>query len=753
MAKKKTGRQFLESSDERLISEAFEHGISVVRKSCNSSNAAKIYDLEGVILKRRKAATLTYLERVRKRYGKSFPESVLERTWARQNCAMGHSVDGLDHLYHFTLAAAIWMLDALKRGNKLKDAFRYFTKDAQRLEAIRLPDVFDPCHDEAVIRGMVYLIQERDERDNLFQWYISPATATRKTPVDHGAFISDPTSMRNRDRFNAVMSMIHPALKERAIKRFEAKLWEFLDRFFYCSERYAKLEWSLQAETTRLLDECREFHSKIKRNEQAWKSSPQTPVVQVPQIIARPITPQLPSFNALVDFGSLSHDVQLESDYDKLDRMAKQGIRLQDEVDEAAGRLATVIHSAHMAPLMDRGELDESLDSDIVDCILGFEADDPYEVCFGYLCLIEGGSDLPWLYNAALAVLVAAVRKLPWNAFDGGPEHFNDESPGEDSDGCILPNPTATKDPEAEHKESLEPRDWTEKKAQLYKLNYSDKPLYYPEEPAKPNKSINLPQLMYGMTGIVMPRTVSDFDEVAEELVEAGMEPGLANGMELYLQLALDIQHPSKDWETFLQSSRFHHLNRLYGSKEETLPETEAVDVERLQGDLKNAKTEIDSLRQELYEARKEAEAKRAEADRILNEAADERQELVDLRELIYNQANEREHDENAASTSSEIEFPYMSQKRIVVFGGHDTWLKAIRPLLPDVVFINREQNPNVNMIRSADAVWIQANALSHKNYYKIINIVRQRHIPIRYFGYASARKCAEQLAEEDMKG
>ena len=78
----------------------------------------------------------------------------------------------------------------------------------------------------------------------------------------------------------------------------------------------------------------------------------------------------------------------------------------------------------------------------------------------------------------------------------------------------------------------------------------------------------------------------------------------------------------------------------------------------------------------------------------------------------------------------------------VVVFGGHDSWLKAIRPLLPNVRFFGHEL-PDLGAIRSADAVWPQANSMSHKHYYK-------GDIPIRYFRYASARKCTDQLASTE---
>ena len=49
--------------------------------------------------------------------------------------------------------------------------------------------------------------------------------------------------------------------------------------------------------------------------------------------------------------------------------------------------------------------------------------------------------------------------------------------------------------------------------------------------------------------------------------------------------------------------------------------------------------------------------------------------------------------------------------------------------------------------------VWLQANALSHKYYYRIIDTARKNDIPVRYFGSASAQKCAVQLALDELHG
>ena len=131
-------------------------------------------------------------------------------------------------------------------------------------------------------------------------------------------------------------------------------------------------------------------------------------------------------------------------------------------------------------------------------------------------------------------------------------------------------------------------------------------------------------------------------------------------------------------------------------------------------------------------------------------EAEEHTQELADLRELVFNQQN-GEYEKDTPDTT--ITFPYETRHRIVVFGGHDSWLREIRQKLPAVRFVDREASPNADLIRNADVIWIQANSLAHKHYYKIIDIVRKYNKPIRYFAYASATKCAEQVVAEDRKG
>ena len=94
----------------------------------------------------------------------------------------------------------------------------------------------------------------------------------------------------------------------------------------------------------------------------------------------------------------------------------------------------------------------------------------------------------------------------------------------------------------------------------------------------------------------------------------------------------------------------------------------------------------------------------------------------------------------------------YQVRNSAVVFGGHDTWLKAFRPMVCGKIrFVGKEDRLfSTALIRNAEVVWIQPNAIGHKVFYRLINEARRYRKPVRYFANASAGKCAQQLIEYD---
>ena len=152
-------------------------------------------------------------------------------------------------------------------------------------------------------------------------------------------------------------------------------------------------------------------------------------------------------------------------------------------------------------------------------------------------------------------------------------------------------------------------------------------------------------------------------------------------------------------------------------------------------------------LKRVSYEAGREVLEEKKRYELLQQEAANTAQELTDLRDLLFLQQENLYLDNEP---DDQISFPYHTQNIMVVFGGHETWSREMRPKLPDVRFVDRTMVPNADMIRRADVVWIQTNAISHGYYYKIIDEVRKYDVRVRYFSYASAQKCAEQIVADE---
>lgn len=153
-------------------------------------------------------------------------------------------------------------------------------------------------------------------------------------------------------------------------------------------------------------------------------------------------------------------------------------------------------------------------------------------------------------------------------------------------------------------------------------------------------------------------------------------------------------------------------------------------------------------LKSEAYESTRKAKDIERDYDQLKTDIENDRRELANLRELIFNSQNSALEDKEDES----IKLPYYTNKKVTVFGGFISWRTRIKNILPNVRFIDKDTIPNADLIKNSDVIWIQSNAISHSFYYSIINIARTYNIPVRYFTYASARKCAEQFVKEDSK-
>ena len=343
--------------------------------------------------------------------------------------------------------------------------------------------------------------------------------------------------------------------------------------------------------------------------------------------------------------------------------------------------------------------------SDLYADIAAPEIGDPYELCFGFLMLSD--SDHLRLYSLSYNALNLACQALPWAGM-----------------GVVDPDNTLGEiDIDYEFLASLTAKtpgwDNNETNSFLYKKRLPS-PLL-----TERRQELNIAQLTFLSSGLVPPRHGSSISYTRALMNDSDLSDAQRELLYEYLALAYAINHKEPDYSA------------LEDDDGDTVGSEDSAEIKQLRSEIKRLKSTIHQ-----FERRnKDTESLLSQANKKLDAAA---KELAELRTMI------RQPDESVDDTAVSVVFPYTAKKRSVIIGGHESWRKAIRPLLENVRFISSSEQPNPNLILGCDVVWFQTNAMGHSGYYKIIDLVRKNHIKVCYFSYSSAEKCAEQFALED---
>lgn len=94
---------------------------------------------------------------------KSDPSFNFDDEWIAINILMDPPYNVGEEMFCYSLAAAIWILDAIRANQKMDEALALLPKDKDKLDSVRLPKCVSPCYSEAVLRSMVYTILHRNE--------------------------------------------------------------------------------------------------------------------------------------------------------------------------------------------------------------------------------------------------------------------------------------------------------------------------------------------------------------------------------------------------------------------------------------------------------------------------------------------------------------------------------------------------------------------------------------------------------------
>ena len=703
------------------------------------------FDLSGPIFKRRSEAMLNSIDDVYKRYNDVLPflpdENALGREWLWLNLPL-KTYTTIESESSLLFGASVWILDHISDFDTRQKLYRLLPTDESVFDDLYWPDVWDCKHDSLLIAGVMYLLQNR-HTDISKPEYVSCLDEMKAITDNVNAVGKQETICPSMGCYRKLIALLPQEDIQRADERFRELQWEWSDRFFRCSSLLLGKVTELNQQHDAIAKQYNDVRKKLqlqfesmelelkalqKGEKKAPIGSPLLAAPKKPASIQQPIFPGFSSgIGSKTQLGMRQSESYMHPMLQETQRIESELSRLGEQCEKYAreSELAYEQYQRFWYLMLRYGNqskeyVEKEFGPEFSSEMHPIKIGDPFELCFALLNLLESGDDLPWLYGPGVGLMNEVAESLPWGIY-----------PYEEEDDMVW-FPDDDYVPEAVKPSAIP--DWYERKY-VYSNKYRESD--FPR---------SLAQIVYEETGCLMPRDMHLYDSAAKELGRYGIRGKDAIALQ-YCMLALShARH---------QPHPTHFTDYELDDVEETAAQqapTEHQTYDQLQEQTERQKKELAALRTALHEAERTAAERQKELERAKQASDMERRELADLRERVFQQGAEEESSE--PSEEEESAFPYEVERETVIFGGHATWSKTIRPLLTgNVRFMDKDRSFDAAVIRHADVVWIQPNALSHSMFYGIIDEARRCKKPVRYFAYASAVKCAQQLMQTDQLG
>lgn len=722
--------------------------------------------------KRRIKAAIEYLPQIaaqyRQKYQKLSVEQMTLTLMFEKSMYMPDSSPVRNISIDIITATALYILDDLFQNNNLYEAAMYIPVDEETIGNIEMSNDFeDYLFETNLIRGLVYLLLKRNNENSAIYTH-NTVKRTRETVAQREyrhECISDMITkseteedcnnaltslyetiqtMNPRERLDNILSLMSPETVKRAENQFKEDVFSYLDNAFDALNNiwldFVNISHSFESELLnmdklrkKLLKENTEYAQKMHNAKKQYVKKTLPVNVSAIDPLDTGATNPLNRIQTRTDFINAGLDASNEYIY-AFEKLRKIHDTMSD-MSANIRRANMIVINRHLPQIINDSDEKDASDTlkemsnrwahSLFDKTERFSVSNPFETCFAFFNLLDSGDNIVWLIEIVLAVISYAIDKLPWtNMFQRrNKQETNIENDNYDSyvykyDECA-----------DQRKNTL----MYSQKYNSYLYNKSNDFSTDTEDLLKRNLS----QILFSMSGTLPPRNIFDYDlNSRDDLIKSGFNKKNADMMRIMFQYAKSATKVKFDY------------NRLYNDiKKQQITKSQTDDKIKM---LKEThQKEIDTLEKEIRSLKQQLKAEKAKSDKLVEDTKTEKQELIALRDTIYRLQNDNTMEE--LEKKVEIDLPYTLKTNIVIFGGHDSWLRAFRPLIKNVRIIDPHTNPDINLIRNADTVWMQSNAMPHSYYNKIMDITRLRKIPVQYFAHASAEKCARQLAEYDM--
>lgn len=392
---------------------------------------------------------------------------------------------------------------------------------------------------------------------------------------------------------------------------------------------------------------------------------------------------------------------------DVLRSMIRSSESLQESQELIKDRLSSILLDLPHLCYKTKDEIvKEGLDPQIYEILKGFTVGDPFALCFALVYLLDTNDDAPWLFYSAGMLMAYVYGRLPW---------------GDPFDSLMLKPFYGCK-----------PGSITEEFGKVeYSPEYSNSHYALGE-----GVKLSLAQCIFRTSHVVVPYNALVCDGAGKQL-----EVKNETCFDALCGL-LSLEHVNGASVT---SKIEDESSPEYQEQSEAL-RTALKSAANMKFQVKEKEAQIDELKKQLEEAERQKNRALAKADAVLSESQAERRELADLRELMFNQENGVD---DTVTGDSSVSYPYMFKKSMVVYGGHDTFLKVMKERFPNARFIDTTV-VNADVVRNADILWVQTNCISHPQYWNLVRAASLHNKPLRYFVAAGTERCSRQMIEAD---
>lgn len=140
---------------------------------------------------------------------------------------------------------------------------------------------------------------------------------------------------------------------------------------------------------------------------------------------------------------------------------------------------------------------------------------------------------------------------------------------------------------------------------------------------------------------------------------------------------------------------------------------------------------EYNNLKHQYMQTKKEL----SEKIMLVEEFNSDHEELVALRNTVYELTKENQQEETDENTPAAEMRKVISDKRIIIIGGNDNWIKKLKNEFPKWKYISANVSGAIegSVVLNADMVYIFTDTLGHSSYYKFIKLIRDNNVSFRY--------------------